>query len=326
MLPSANVLSIDEAIKELSATLQAGELAVFAGSGVSRGSGLPSWDDLLQQLLDWCQTRLKHCILLAGCKVDDELIGSCRENSKAKPAVVAGVVRDMLSRLTADSQNPNLDALFKRWLTGRMTQDGDKIAKPNANHRAIIKTDYACILTSNYDNLFEAAAADDGREQLSLRAFGLNFPEKVAFHLRRRIPFIWHVHGDLHDISIDNFVLTTNDYVKIRLDHPWIDLLLEVIFMQFSVLFVGYGASDPHLEDFIENLNHAFRNHRGFPEGMPKYYFVIRSDKASRVLIEHKSRLNTRVIKIDDWAETEELLHCLQQVCPRPAELAGVPA
>ena len=61
--------------------------------------------------------------------------------------------------------------------------------------------------------------------------------------------------------------------------------------MNYSMLMVGYGASDPHLEDVIEDINLSF----GWFDSddvldLPMYYLVIKKDKVSPIFDQLKNR------------------------------------
>jgi hypothetical protein len=45
--------------KDLVDQIARGKGAVFVGAGLSQGAGLPSWVDLLRQMLDWSEKHGK---------------------------------------------------------------------------------------------------------------------------------------------------------------------------------------------------------------------------------------------------------------------------
>lgn len=117
---------------------------LFAGAGLSAqaqapdGSRLPTWNALLDQMLDWC---IQNRVPLRA--EPDEFREVLR---RGRLLVVAQELQQSLS----GQLNTCLSAILH---SGR--------TKPSEAHRLVSKIDWVAALTSNYDGLIEGAFALD---------------------------------------------------------------------------------------------------------------------------------------------------------------------
>ena len=137
--------------------------------------------------------------------------------------------------------------------------------------------------------------------------------------LYQRKPAIIHAHGKTADIVLDELVLTAEDYERYTRVHSGFSAMLNSVFVQYSVLFVGYGASDPHFERMLEQLAAAV-NYAEHPK-MPQYYLLLEAGKADLVTEEYKKALRTHFIVVDDYkTDTLPFLEALKKAQPRLKE------
>ncbi len=185
--------------------------------------------------------------------------------------------------------------------------------EPNAYHEDIILSNYPIILTTNYDDLLFKAAKKLSVKEYLYSVFDFNQPEEIANKLYFKEPFIFHIHGKarIYDGSFkfDNIILTKDDYQKIRKDRPAFSQLLRSIFLQNTVLFVGYGANDPHLNDVFEEMSYLF------PENSltNRHYVVWKKDaNFSKIQSEYNKLNRLQFITIDDYSEYSTLFSYLK--------------
>ncbi|WP_339067195.1 SIR2 family protein [Teredinibacter turnerae] len=90
---------------------------------------------------------------------------------------------------------------------------------------------------------------------------------------------------------------------------------MQSLFLRYSTLFVGYGASDPHLEDLLEEFAYFF----DFSESknMSKNYLVVLRDKNQAVLEAYKKKMRTELVVIDKFDDYEKLLKDINIAAPR---------
>jgi hypothetical protein len=289
---------------------------LFAGSGVSVDSGLPTWDGMLSKFVDFCEEVKAELDPTTISKVMngtnyDEFITHARDRTSKNPLRVASVLKNWLKLTSAETNNvPDIKRNFSKWLVENF---GNGL--PNDNHKFIVKTNYPYILTTNYDPLLEKAAKECGFNKLAANNYSFTKASQAASVIYEKNPSIFYLHGDLYSLVVDDFVLTSEDYVKIRKDYPGFTMAINTLFMTHSILFVGYGGSDPHLEDFMEELSYNL-DWMSTPQ-LPKYYIVLMRDKVDHILDKYKGQLRTDIIVIDNYSESTNLLRELSTIAPR---------
>jgi NAD-dependent SIR2 family protein deacetylase len=319
------IYDMSSGIKELTPLLNNNKLIVLAGSGVSVDSGLPTWDGLLASFIDFCQSireSIKDYIPPSTLTEYDQLLEDATDLSGKHPLKVVTVLRNKLKEFQSRySTDVDIDNLFKLHFTKLFLN-----ANPNANHEQIVKTDYPFILTTNYDILFEDAAIAAGFPRLRGRNYSFDKPDKVAAAIFEQHPCVLHLHGNILNIAkTDDFVLTAEDYTRIKRKHHGFTLAIQTLFMHYSVLYVGYGGSDPHLEEFAEELSQAL-NWPSYPNFPVRNFIILLESKISRagrfdqVIERYQSITRTEIIALKDYTETTTLLHELQKLKPRTVD------
>jgi NAD-dependent SIR2 family protein deacetylase len=302
------MLNLSDAVTRLKPELQSGRLIVFVGSGISVDSGLPTWDGFLDKFIEFCeqlpsQYRGRDIERVMGI----DLLANASTERRKKPVHVATVLKAKMGELPQNIRT-NVEHDFKRWFFGLFAN-----AQPNKKHELIASTNYPYILTSNYDLLLEEAAKQIGSPYSSLSYYQKDL---IAEAIYLRNPAIIHVHGQCSDVVLNKIVLTSEDYVRvIKKGVPGFSFALQSLFLTHSTLFVGYGASDPHLEDLIEEFAYLF----DFPQSdnISKNFLVLTKERAGSILDNYKRQFRTELIVIDDYSECDFLLSELQQASPR---------
>ncbi len=302
-------LDINEGFKQLSGLLKAGKLVIFTGSGISVDSGLPNWNGLLDKFIDIC----REYIDILKDDIKDELnfesvLIDAKSHKNKSPLRTVSVLKDQIAQI--DKRGYSFGDFVKQELQRLFLN-----TKPNINHQLIVDTDYQYILTSNYDMLLEEAARALKHKDLIRRSFSYEKACDFAQALYEERTGIMHIHGKASNINIDEFVLTSNDYLKIKKNYPGFRLSIQNIFLRYSVLLFGYGGNDPHLEEIIEEINFLFKDKIEF---LPKYYLVLKEHRVDEILRKYKEDLNrTKIITIKDSNEGTELLRRLRDFAPR---------
>lgn len=301
------ILTMDHAINQIVPLLKQQKLVVFIGSGISAAAGLPTWDTLLRKYIDFCR-ELQD--LLQPDERFDALLDDAEKQIDKHPTRVASVLKSQLVELD-NRKSQNIYRAFQQWLFDIFLK-----AEPHENHRLIVSTNYAQILTSNYDLLLEDAAKLEGYKSLALlNSYTYKDAAKVAAALYQNYPSIIHVHGDINGITLNDIVFTSEDYFEIERKNPGFTLALRTMFLTNSVLFIGYGGSDPHFEDFIEDISYNLNWETN--ENLPKTFLVLREDKVGEVLNKYKKKLRTDIISMKSYDETTEFLRILRESSPR---------
>jgi NAD-dependent SIR2 family protein deacetylase len=306
------MLTLEQAKEELKPLLVEGRLIIFVGSGISVDSGLPTWEEFLDHFIEFCKKLSRQYRSYDIERIfQQELLTDATTEKMKKPVHVATVLKAKMKELPQHLIS-NVENDFKIWFFGLFAK-----ALPNRKHELIVSTQYPHILTSNYDVLLEEAAKQLGSPYSSLSFYD---KQMIAEALYLRVPAIVHVHGKLGDVVLDKIILTSEDYIRVmKKGEPGFSFAIQSLFLTHSTLFVGYGASDPHLEDLIEEFAYYF-NFTNSPN-MSKNYLVVTKQRAGRILNDYKKRMRTELIIIDDFSEYEDLLAYLKNLKPRQTEL-----
>ena len=311
------MLTVDQALEELVPLLQKQRLVAFVGSGISVDSGLPTWDKFLDNFISFCsEIRTTYGSKL---KIIDELlprnlIANASNERDKRPTHVAMVLKEALLALPKDDKHgsvrSNIERDFRRWFARQFDS-----REPNKKHHQLVGTSYPFILASNYDLLLEEAAK-------SLAApygtYSLFDKERVAAAIHQNEPAIIHIHGTYDEVYFDRVVFTAKDYIEVvKKKFPGSEFLLQTLFLRYSTVFFGYGASDPHLEDLVEELSYFLDF--ATDEDLPKTYLVVLKGKIAEdgIYERYKRRLRTQLIGIDGFQDYDRLLWGLNQAAPR---------
>lgn len=230
--------------KALKRVLAQDDAIIFVGSGISRWSGLPSWEGLVADLADYLENN----------DIDASLV---RQESNAGDLLQAASYGFL--KLT-----PQQITVFMR----DVCRSGS--ALPSAIHQAIMALPPSCFITTNYDDLLEQAYRKYRQEPSEPRVV-LNtqlLEQAEIIHAQAR-NFIFKPHGDArHGESI---VLTREQYRMLLPEGPLSATLntFKTLLQSRPVLFLGFGLRDPdflHLRDLLANI------YRG---GMRDHYAIV---------------------------------------------------
>ena len=305
-------IGFDEGVQLLKPLLEKRKLIIFAGSGISvpPPSNLPTWDALLREFIVFCDNVQDTIPDLADSDRFDDLINDATNESSKYPIRVASALKQKLIEID-DKYQANVTKLLSTWLLDIVYN-----AQPNDNHDHIVGTDYPYILTTNYDRLLEIAAKNLGYKQLNAYSYTFKDAHKVGGAIFSGIPAILHLHGDPTNIVVDDFVFTTEDYARIKREYAGFALSLQSLMLSYSVLFVGYGGSDPHLEEMVEEIRYLFDYSNS--SLLPESFLVLKAGKDSEVLHQYKKKMRTKIITLRDYEETPKFLKALRDIAPRP--------
>ena len=207
---------------------------LLAGSGLSaqavtqRGEHPPSWKGLLAGMAEWCvRNRLierTYAEALASLVASGYL-------------VEAGQELDEILHESAARQQCVKDVLHSNEIT---------ISKA---HEHMAQIPFRGYLTTNYDNLIEAAFSKiKGR---ALPAFYEASVDSVLHQYREEECFILKLHGDVNDSG--SIVLGDRSYERIRRNADYRGCI-ATLFAMASILFVGFVGSDPDVDGLLSNV------------------------------------------------------------------------
>jgi len=270
---------------------------LFVGAGLSRPAGYPGWGELMRTVVDATADQLGEA---AGRDELERLL------KQAKFAEVADQCRTVLGRTH-----------FGQILRTVLARD---VAPPEATHRAIVDTPYACIVTTNFDTLLEDAFARWSDFGIPKAPTGMELAQHGTLLLDGAF-FILKAHGTIHDD--DSMVFTSEDYRRITHANPAFQAVMSSLLLTHAVLFVGYSLSDPNFRLLLDSQLSTFGS-----EAPPRYAFMENVGAAEKAILRRTAGIEVISFAQGAYGEVGELLNHLAQairsdaplVAPGPAE------
>ena len=222
---------------------------LFLGSGVSAGcmssSGkrMPTWNNLLTELL--------------------ELVNSKDLQTEAKNYLDNG---NLLTAAEIIEKN-----VLRYDLNTKISSSfADNTISPGEVHEIINQLDTKIVLTTNYDRLYERyweSIAD--KKNLPLTTI-YHTDQKPINKLRESSRSIIKIHGCVNDV--ENIVLTRSSYNKAKYKYSRFFKIVSALMLTRPVLFLGCGFSgDPDIDLLLEEIadigNYGHPNYALVPEG-----------------------------------------------------------
>ena len=267
--------------EELVRYVKENKCVLFVGSGLSKCAGLPTWEELLDSMLN---------------KLHEEGLDSLHQN-ELKSLFEAKKFLEI-----ADYCRVKFDKRFYSEILLPQLR-GDKVPIPE-HHEVIMKSQFAGIVTTNYDKLLERAYMKETN--------GQEWP-KIATHtdigmlgtlLCESQTFILKAHGDID--QPESLILTAHDYSEKIHTSPAFDAIFSAILLTKAILFVGYSINDP---DFRLLLDRQFTIFKG---SVPGRYALMSKSKVGEV--EREILLRTAGIQVLAYDKHDEVLTFLKEL------------
>lgn len=225
--------------QDLVRALRQQECVLFVGAGLSRGSGLPGWQSLIEELLD----ALTH----RAAPADQGRLQEARKS-------LASGDTDALLEAAQVCRELGGEQVY-RFLQERL--DLDRLdARPSLAHYFLLSLPIRYYLTTNYDALLE-------RTLEGLRRHPVRVVEQheVACTGEREGVFVVKMHGDLTP-ERDRLVLGKSDYKAFSKERGAMRCLLEGLLLNHAFFFVGYSLEDPNFREMYDRVDELLRGAR----------------------------------------------------------------
>jgi hypothetical protein len=132
---------------------------------------------------------------------------------------------------------------------------------PSQSHLLLPYINFRAVITLNYDTLLEDAYRLYGTPARVIRRRDFGQPLVRS----RRLPlrpddkfFIFKMHGDYTDPA--SIVAGTRDFQDAMYSERGYRQFLEAIFSVYTILFVGFSGTDPHLLSILDELSSTYRD------------------------------------------------------------------
>lgn len=254
--------TVPELPKDLINRIRDGKCILFAGAGTSLDAGLPTWHELLENMID----QVMDCGQIdAGQKKELEELLDIQDYT-----VVAEFCKDMLGAKG-----------FANLIKDRLSTKN----RVSAMHKLLAEIPFKAVITSNYDNFLEKNHRNykvilpddinkDGQDAVS------SFFEDDMFP-------IFKVHGSYEDPG--SIILTDNDYRNVIFRKPRYRDNLKRLFEDKSLLFVGFSFRDSSINLLLQEIF-------TITDGMSNYHYAFISDIGSIKKDFFRKSRNIRVI------------------------------
>ncbi|OGF60061.1 MAG: hypothetical protein A2Y62_00375 [Candidatus Fischerbacteria bacterium RBG_13_37_8] len=207
---------------------------LIVGAGLSAtnvrkdGKGLPDWHNLMREMID----DLKDS---ARC-LDSQLVTLEKWLKKGEYLKIAGNFK----KLTRQDQ-------FNEFMKEKL--DPPDIIKNSKIHKTLLKIKFKGIITTNFDTVFE-------HQKSGLKA--LIYPQCLkdlgAF---KKAKYFVKIHGCIS--APQDLILTKEDYESARKNKQYKDLL-KSIFLQHTILTVGFSLKDPDFLYLIKDIRKIYKD------------------------------------------------------------------
>ena len=199
--------------------IQNGQVVFFCGAGLSAGTGLPTFPNLVREL-DEILNPDPNDRFDSGRKDYDRMLSDLE--SRFMPRRMRKHVRRILS----EPSKPG------------MLENHQNILRLTAIHGGGFR-----LVTTNFDDRFVLA---NGVEIPSDDAPKLSVPDA-------RWSSLVHLHGRIReDGDLNNLVLNASDFGRAYLSEGWARRFVVHLMRRWSVVFVGYGLDDPPMRYLMD--------------------------------------------------------------------------
>ena len=214
-----------------------GNVVFLCGAGVSVAAGLPNFEDLAKKLVDRLGAPVN-----ATSRVLIERARQAKALGIPAPTdvVISQLQREytpdqLIEAVAAELRCPeDYDYSFHRTIT-RLSRNPEGLPR---------------LVTTNFENLFELA---DPKLRPVLP------PSLPDLGLRQPLDGLVYLHGKLGErqgrpVALSDLILGSGDFGRAYLAHGWATRFLRQLLSSYSVVLVGYSASDPPVQYLLEGL------------------------------------------------------------------------
>lgn len=264
--------------KSLTTEIQLGNCVLFAGAGASVDAGLPTWNELLKNMIDELDNRI---VLEESIK--NELYALLVEG---RNLIVAEYCRGRLG-----------EQLFGAFIHQSLKTKNRR----SVIHELLSEIPFSSVLTTNYDSFLEKYRRD-ARVILPKELSELGY-QGIKRITEDAIPIV-KLHG-----SFDNpnsIIFSDTDYRKALYSSPDYRSAVSQLLEEKSCLFIGFSMIDNNILAFLQSIlekNNTFAR---------KHYTI--SFNAGKVIQYYNEKcLNIETISISNYSQLGPLLQEMKE-------------
>ncbi len=224
--------------EDLVSAVKERRVILFAGAGLSMSVGLPSWQEVMDQ-------------------IGEELGVNSRD--MLRPGTSYHMLAEFY-RLQHGSIGP-----LRSWMDRHWSASAEKV-RSSRMHELIVALDFPIIYTTNYDRNIEVAFEVHGREFIKVAS------ARDIAKARNDVTQIVKFHGDFDDDA--SLVITETDYFdRLAFDTP-LDIKLRYDALGRTVLFIGYSMMDINIRLLLHRLTRTWQKSGQISERPTSFAFM----------------------------------------------------
>lgn len=290
----------DSFIRKLQKSLKSGDLTLVCGAGISIGAKIPSWNELLLDLLESMMKRISSSQSLSFKSTTTEEY----QKRLGSSSLVMG--KYLKSNLGKDFLPELRDSLYKN--NPKTCDLIDAIVEVSRPQRE--GSPLNSIITFNFDNLIEENLDKNNIKHKAVDNEGIR-------NAAGELP-IYHVHGYLPrkgKISSKKEIVFSEDSYHTQFIEPfsWSNLIQLNKLSQNTCLFIGLSLTDPNLRRLLDVAN------RKDPTNNLNHFIIKKkpnldnnSNKLDELMIfleeQDANELGLNVIWVDSFEEISNLI------------------
>jgi hypothetical protein len=228
-----------------------------------------------------------------GAALSRQLAADCGFAERFPREDAANLQRVALAYEIDSSRSDLVDAITQEVVPGKA---------PSPMLRALARLDFPLVITTNYDQLFEQALRDAGKQpRVAVYQPGRVRTTIYADPATPASPVIYKLHGDIGERG--SLVVTDEDYIQFVLrmsdKKPYdpIPLSLKDALTSYKTLFVGYSLLDYNLRLLLKTLRWTID-----PANVPAMYSVDASPDPLILRVWQDQRRYVTFLSEDVWS------------------------
>ena len=244
-------------------------LVLFVGNGLSRLCGLPSWDELADNLLHEyvsCNEKDENYDYAFLEKVKNEKYDARRKMT---------IARNLFRKKYGNDTNFN-KLLCEKLSLDKISDNSEVVSNNIKKIREIVPKISRKIITTNADKLLD--------ECVDKKHVFYKIEDFKNEMLSDKFNAVMHIHGSINDYK--TLVFTADQYLKTYANENFRNVISNLFSEgKYTILFIGYGMNELQLLDFLVNtgkpedrldrtflLNGYYRNNDEIIEVDEDYY------------------------------------------------------
>ncbi len=278
--------------------LKDNRLTLVCGAGISITSHIPSWNELLVDILNDVLNKKESSIKISA----KELISIMPQSNLILGKYLKLLLQDdfekMVQKYLYKYYNHSKDSDFNYAASSKIMKAIVDLARPKRTGQRL-----ESIITFNFDELIEQALSSNGIEYCSIWHEG-------QIHGSEELP-IYHVHGFLPnktELESPNLVFSEEAYHSQFIDpYSWANLTQLNTYASNICLFIGLSLSDPNLRRLLD-ISYQRNKKR-------KHYIIMKktnessvSEIATMLFEQDAASLGLNVIWCSNYSEIPGLL------------------